>query len=730
MIEPLVVGAVVVASVGLLFASYLRLPPSVDLARGLWLESAYLAETDFDYRRLVHEEPGLDKGGARNYVATVIPSLIAWLMRQADDPSDAFLWYRVLCLALSAATTAIVYRIIRRQMASWEAILFATLFVSTPVYLAQVPQLGFETPLTLMASIALLFVSQKRVLWALPFALIAASIKPTGGILLVATLLTLVSKTWENSERPFWVRVSGPALASLVVIFAILLSTVAPFQGAQFEVQNLTLYSLAVTAPDVLISVILVLSAMLVISFIRRTESTFSKDLSRYTLIQILLMIAFLRLVGYSPRYLVMILPTIVVVLAIGIPAGNIRKIVQIVAACVVCFNVVNFKGAMLPSLYSLTQSVSLAGPLAERSLEWLDEHEHDMESLAKICKENPNAFLAVSFGLGPYVATPRLGVVSSARDGVAVGFRSKLFSNVQEFDRQYPAAVKITERRPVLVIAYRFPTGFIDTTIDHEVGDDMLVYADDEKFVAYRKRWTNRIRGKAEWLDWLKAPTVVGRDASESLARRSQDAFIYGGQIQAADEAADLLKTSIPMEFRLIPLIAAIEFAKRETSNQLLELASQSLPSEPRIKSLRGAWEAKQGNMEASLRFFRSATPLSRLDSFSLLEYGRVLLGEKEVKPARQVLEACVAAKRHLAEDRYVAEAHAMLADLDWQEGNQSQAVQHWLAAIQLGSTSARQRLGIFKNHHVRQDIFEAQKQVDAIMKGSSSTTELQPAR
>ncbi|MFO0949396.1 MAG: hypothetical protein U1D30_26360, partial [Planctomycetota bacterium] len=50
--------------------SILDSPPTTELARGLWLEAAYLADTNFDLHRLRTEEPGPDKNGAYHYMAS------------------------------------------------------------------------------------------------------------------------------------------------------------------------------------------------------------------------------------------------------------------------------------------------------------------------------------------------------------------------------------------------------------------------------------------------------------------------------------------------------------------------------------------------------------------------------------------------------------------------------------------------------------------------------------
>src|SRR5262245_14432160 len=59
----------------------LAVPPTREQARGMWYEAIFLAETGFDYVRLMTQEPGPDLNGARNYCTSVMPTLLAVVMR-------------------------------------------------------------------------------------------------------------------------------------------------------------------------------------------------------------------------------------------------------------------------------------------------------------------------------------------------------------------------------------------------------------------------------------------------------------------------------------------------------------------------------------------------------------------------------------------------------------------------------------------------------------------------
>jgi len=77
-------------------------PPYWDFGQGLWHEANYLAETNFDYQRLWYEEKRIWEGGADCYRTSILPTVVAVLMK-IGPPPFAQIAFHLLTFACTAA---------------------------------------------------------------------------------------------------------------------------------------------------------------------------------------------------------------------------------------------------------------------------------------------------------------------------------------------------------------------------------------------------------------------------------------------------------------------------------------------------------------------------------------------------------------------------------------------------------------------------------------------------
>ena len=167
----------------------LHWPPYWDCTIGLWTEANFLAETDFDYHRLRYEEKSVWQGGAKSYVISVLPSLIALGMRSIESTEALLIVAHLISLACAAAILLLVYGLARGVVPRWPAVLVAAAVLTTPLFRVQVDMVGMELPMTALALAAAGCLVRQRFFVAAALAMAAFAMKPTGGLLTLAGIV-------------------------------------------------------------------------------------------------------------------------------------------------------------------------------------------------------------------------------------------------------------------------------------------------------------------------------------------------------------------------------------------------------------------------------------------------------------------------------------------------------------------------------------------------------------
>lgn len=116
--------AVIFALVLALHCDVLTVPPAIEQARGLWLQAAYLADSDFDFAGL-QNEPASGEVSAYNYQAwkTSLPTLLALLMKALPTTQSVIVAYRSLTFLGAALIAVLVHSVVRPFTGRWLSIL-------------------------------------------------------------------------------------------------------------------------------------------------------------------------------------------------------------------------------------------------------------------------------------------------------------------------------------------------------------------------------------------------------------------------------------------------------------------------------------------------------------------------------------------------------------------------------------------------------------------------------
>ena len=201
----------------------LSLPPYDEQAVGLWREAAYLAETGFDYRRLLYDEPHTmsPQMGARSYVISVLPTLVALLMRFGPGAQFTILMTHVLTFAMASAVVLLVAWLGREKVGLWWGALIGLALATTPLFAVQAELVGMDMPVMLFAILAATAIARERFVVATLLSLAAFFMKANGLLVTAGVLGVLILRMVASAESSAARRRSWPALAACLLTLAL-----------------------------------------------------------------------------------------------------------------------------------------------------------------------------------------------------------------------------------------------------------------------------------------------------------------------------------------------------------------------------------------------------------------------------------------------------------------------------------------------------------------------------
>jgi len=361
----------------------LRDPPFFECATGLYMEANFLADSNFDYARLRYQEKYVAEGGPYAYMTSVLPTLIAYVMRATSSPTDVFVVFHLFSIACASVVLVCVYAIVLPLGGRLLAALCAAALATNPLFSAQVDMLGMDLPMAACATVSVMLLLKGWYATAALAGLLAFGMKPTGALVTVATIvylsaLLLALLAWRHSaanERRASVRYLTLGLAAAVATFAIELA-IYRWGGINEKLLGIippenSVFSVWIVCPDL---VLLGIGALLgtvavVIPWVRRwrevwtptaaPQSAVRERLQAIALCWLVIFgtIAAIQRYGFvPPRYFTLIAPFLLacIGLLLSTRAGSARW-GPVALAVLAAVNLTNWDGKFFPKLDEVT---------------------------------------------------------------------------------------------------------------------------------------------------------------------------------------------------------------------------------------------------------------------------------------------------------------------------------------------------------------------------------------
>lgn len=634
-------------------------PPYWDSAMGLFREADFLAETNFDYSRLFFSEKGFRQGGPAVYRTSLVPTLVAILMKLLPV-RGVFLVGHLVEIAAASGVGALVYQLLHPRVGRRAALLAAAATLTTPLFLAQTDMLGMDLPLTFLAIVALCFFDQRRPWLSALAGLATFSIKASGMIVLIAlamgaivrllvpwAVVRLRRSQWSPGaranpqtmgSRPFAWREVLPYLLAVAIAQSVFeLARKLPVQESfepSFSIGWQTVLELRIWCPDlVLLSlftgitacIALVLQARLLLrKFVAVDSSAVLSNVDRsfesFTTILVAVAIVLGTLLAMAriyaiPRYLTLAVPMLWVsatafthrTLAAchlsganeGIAARNGPRwsfAIQLAMAATIIFNIVNAHGRYFPSLDGIRQVDRRTGAILERSLEYLADHQSNLHGMAAIADEPPTSVVAGA----PFVYfldRPRLGYVSRPLYGYSTSeYASERFRPIAQIRADRPASA-------ILIHEHNRFSDIARATIPPPNGDPVL-YQDEQAspLVIYRRNFlpdAHDPEAPYRATFWLEAERLKQAE----IKLKNQD-------LAGAKALVEEVLGSRPFDLAANLLDARIVASEGSSSlaRAKLDRIEVYYPHDARIANARGRIEWHAGNLPHAERNFEAA--------------------------------------------------------------------------------------------------------------------------
>lgn len=390
-------------------------PPYVEQC-GLWMEASWLAEHDFDYSRLLHEERHGEDGGPRAYFCTVMPTLLAVVMRLLPTPFAPIIAYRVFNIFCGAVILLVVHDMTSRKESRFQGIASAVALLALPLFRVQAEMLGMDIPMTAAAMLWWRATSRQHYRASLGWSVVAYLIKPSAFILPMASALhagVILLRDHFHAARFRWMMGWACLNLGLVVAELGILVMAGNLRGRMVPLLDLPLW--LNSSPDLLLLTAGTLG--LWVRGVRRQLLTPQpgQNLEAFYLTGwgvVMLTMAAASLTHYESRHLTIVVPFVVVLFSVSLKQWSART-GNVLLALLIATNLVNSHGRFFPTLERL---VARGWGVPERSLEYRADLASIMnacEMLDRDCREEP--VLALD-QFAYMLKLPSLGLVSKGR--------------------------------------------------------------------------------------------------------------------------------------------------------------------------------------------------------------------------------------------------------------------------------------------------------------------------
>ncbi len=698
-------GAVVFALIAAWHGDILYEPPYWDAAMGLFLEANFLAEHNFDYRRLWFEEPRFIEGGAAIYLTSVLPTLVALLMVWCPTPESVFLIYHLLTFACAAAVGILIWALARPFAGSPVAALAAAAVLTTPLLAVQIEMLGMDIPMLVAALASAAAFFQRRFVLAAVAGGVAFFLKMTGGLVLgvmVACLLSFIPLWYLRASARVKQRLWIVAGIALMAMSGVLATDTVVGQLSTSEVEQYTidherglanLAELRIWCPDVVIVFGVTLVAWLLVRgrelALRVTGGqrpleavsaqllAYPHEIYGWLLIGGMLLV--LMLAYTIPRYLILPLPFLYVI-AVGLLGGTEarRFWVAVALAVVVGCNLANRDGRFYPAFPEAAAIDDRTGAIVERSREYLPDHRAHQRAVAFLATHCGDRAIIAGNPLVHFLALPRLGYVERPLAGYSAStYHTEDFPTIDALCRETPPT------DPVFVyVNNRFAQNALGR-IPPPAPRDRVLWSDSHwrsPIEVYEKIWhpsstPEEIRQRVVSLVW----------PASRLFERGEH-FAEQDDLEAARQAYETVIEIDPnhLEARYELALLDAKAGRHQAAADQLETVLRIKDDVADVHALYAQVLIPLGERTLAEHHLWQAVDIDPENAPALRTLGRLLLDQGDLE---QALEAARRAVRH---DPDEAASHALLGLVQLELNNPLAARDAFARALELDSESA----------------------------------------
>jgi hypothetical protein len=693
-------------------------PPYFEYATGLFMEADFLAESNYDYHRLRYDEKYVAEGGPYAYMTSVLPTLIAWLMRSTSEPGRVFLYYHLFNIACAALTLVSLYALLIGRVGRLLAGLCALALVTNPIFSTQVDMLGMDLPMTAFCVLSAALLINGWRLTASLASLIAFLMKPTGAlatmVIIAYLMLALVVLVWQRRRRTDLAAVSlrpaSIALAVAVVVFLIELA-ISRWGGINEKLLGIippdsSFFDVWLVCPDLVLLGLVTLVGSLPLLWKALRTGAFAGGLGTSAAAStngvqraIALIVCWLMLgattlaiirYGYvSPRYFTLWAPYLFAVLGLvlaSIPARNGWAAGAI--AAIVGFNLVNWDGKFLPH----PDDVTTWTRTENRCRGYLSDMRSTVAAMHEIEKKGVHEPILAGHPFPYFLALPRMGYVRRPMRGYSI--------NAFENER-FPNWAKVFVDRPESIVViweknYYYHYGMARIP-PPEPGDEVIFRSDDPSpLVVYRKRFPSSTWSSGEADRWILEHCWYDPDDLGKVVPRADLLAAFG----RPDLAIQLLEMTIrsggeSFQLRLKRSQLLARAGRRDEAQRELDALLTEQPRNTDALLERGALAEAAGDLEAAKRCYRAAIEADQESASPYFRLALLLLRDSDLAGATRELRTCVRLDPKLPV--YRTALGVALA----QQGELDEARQEFLEALRLapGDAAATDNLRKLEN-------------------------------
>jgi len=363
-------------------------PPVWDGAMSVYPAAIELAETNFDFPRLL-AMPTYAEGGPNTHVTSPWTILVAGLIPLTGSLSNALPILHLISFALAALTIAATYRLIAHSTPGLVAVLGALSALIFPPMLVQTADIYLDLPMACLGIWSLVFLLDRKFVLASGFTTLAVWIKPLAVVFTAVIALFVLLIDLRRGRVLRALILSTPALAAAALISVLQGSDAEPPSLlARYVISIGGSAQLLQAMPDV-IAILVVTTLLIAISLkdgVRHEPFTIMSLL----LISVTAFLLVSPLAGFSlgllPRYYIAFIPVVIAGMLTFLATKSRTLALAGVTALLLIFGV-NMYGLIYPFKDHATHA------LAERSFAYRDLlalQLEDVEILADLSQSMP----------------------------------------------------------------------------------------------------------------------------------------------------------------------------------------------------------------------------------------------------------------------------------------------------------------------------------------------------